>query len=257
MIDCHNHTLPGIDDGAHDMEMAMEMAQCAVKDGIDTIVCTPHHLNGVFSNDRQAVLEHVDALRTALAEAGIPLAVLPGSELHLVPPLPARILEGDALTYADHGRAALVELPKHIVPIGTETILEQLLYQKITPVIAHPERNSELIRQPDRLAEWVGWGCKAQLTAQSCSGAFGKQIQAQCQRWCREGMVHLIASDAHRPHGRAPILTAGIAILCEWLTEQAVEILSITNPRKLTAGEPLLSIEPAPVKRKSIRDLFR
>lgn len=257
MIDCHNHTLPGIDDGADDAEMALEMARCAVKHGIHTIVCTPHHLNGVFSNDRAAVLAHVATLRNQLADAGIPLAVLPGSELHLVPDLPERILEGDALTYADHGRAALVELPKHTVPTGTETILGRLLYQKITPVIAHPERNSELIRDPARLAEWVGWGCKVQLTAQSCSGDFGKRIQSQCRRWCEQGHVHLIASDAHRPYGRAPILTEGIAALREWLSEPAVEVLSITNPRKLTEGELLLTIEPAPVKRKSIRDLFR
>ncbi len=257
MIDCHNHTLPGIDDGAHDAEMAMEMAQCAVKHGIHTIVCTPHHLNGVFSNDRAAVLAQVAALRSQLDAAGIPLAVLPGSELHLVPELPARILEGDALTYADRGHAALVELPKHTVPTGTETVLERLLYQKITPVIAHPERNSELIRDPHRLAEWVGWGCKAQLTAQSCSGDFGTRLQSQCRRWCEQGIVHLIASDAHRPYGRAPILTDGIAVLHEWLGDQAAEILSTTNPRKLTEGEPLLSIEPAPMKRKSIRDLFR
>jgi protein-tyrosine phosphatase len=256
MIDCHNHTLPGIDDGAHDVEMAMEMAQCAVKHGIHTIVCTPHHLNGVFENAGAAVLAHVAALRSRLTAADIPLEVLPGSELHLVPELPERILEGDALTYADHGNTALVELPKHTVPTGTETILERLLYQDITPVIAHPERNSELIRDPDRLTEWVGWGCKVQLTAQSCSGDFGKRIQSQCRRWCEQGHVHLIASDAHRPYGRAPILTDGVAMLREWLGEQAVEILSTTNPRKLTVGEPLLSITPAPVKRKSIRNLF-
>ncbi len=257
MIDCHNHTLPGIDDGAHDMDMALDMARCAVENGIGTILCTPHHLNGVFSNTRQAVLKAVMALRTSLAEADIPVQLLPGSELHLVPELPSRILEGEAVTYADRGRSALVELPKAAIPTGAETILEQLLYHDITPVLAHPERNSELLRTPYRLLDWVSWGCKAQLTAQSCTGEFGVAIQDQCRRWCEQGLVHLIASDAHRPYGRAPKLTDGIAQLRKWVGEPAAAIIAETNPGRLIHGEPLLAVDPIPNKSPPMRNLFR
>lgn len=257
MIDCHNHTLPGIDDGAHDVEMALDMARYAVKHGIQTVVCTPHHLNGVFTNTRLDVLEAVAALREYLAEAGIPLQVVPGSELHIVPELPDRILAGDALTYADRGKSALVELPKRTVPTGTETILERLLYNDITPVIAHPERNGELLCDPDRLTDWVSWGCKVQLTAQSCTGEFGKNIQHQCRRWCESGAVHLIASDAHRSRGRVPTLVPGCAQLVEWIGEEAAEVLGMTNPSRLIGGEELLSIKPKDEKITPMRRVFR
>src|SRR3990172_8737894 len=144
MIDCHNHTLPGIDDGARDMDYALSMARGALATGITAIIATPHHLNGVYTNPRKQILKAILEFQTAIAEADIALLIFPGSELHLVPELPGQLLEGEALTYADKGKAALVELPKRTIPNGTERILEQLLYQNVTPVIAHPERNATL-----------------------------------------------------------------------------------------------------------------
>lgn len=249
VIDCHSHILPGIDDGAKDPAMALAMARVAAGAGTQRMICTPHHLNGVFGNSRQTILKAVAQLRERLAEADIPLMLNPGSELHLVPELPAQLLDGTALTYNDRGKAALVELPKTTVPVGTDTILEQLLYRGITPVIAHPERNGELVRHPNRVGEWVDWGCKLQLTAQSCSGDFGERRQTLCRRWSERGWVHLIASDAHRPEGRSPdTLFAGRAAIADWLGETTAELLTVDNPQKLLDGENLLAPEPLRVE---------
>lgn len=240
MIDCHNHTLPGIDDGAKDLGMALDMANLATAAGIHTIIVTPHHLNGSFSNRRKDILRRVMKLRTAFAEQGIELRVYPGAELHLVPELPQQLAQGDALTLADRGKAALVELPKRSIPRGTEQILERILQQGITPVIAHPERNSELLAHGARVRAWVQMGCRLQLTAQSCAGAFGKAIQQTCREWCEAGLVHLLASDAHRPRGRVPDLRDGVAATTRWIGPDAVEVLTRTNPERLLNGQPLL-----------------
>ena len=50
MIDLHCHILPGLDDGAHDLEESLDMAAMALKDGVDTIVATPHTLDGLYTN---------------------------------------------------------------------------------------------------------------------------------------------------------------------------------------------------------------
>lgn len=242
MIDAHNHILPGIDDGARDRAYALDMARIAVAAGIGTVIVTPHHLNGVYSNARKGILRAVMELRSALAEAGIELAIYPGSELHLVPELPARILDGDALTYADRGHAALIELPKQTIPTGAENILEKLLYEGITPVIAHPERNATLAAHPERAEQWVRWGCRLQLTAQSCAGDFGAPIQAVCRRWCEAGVVHLLASDAHRTVSRPPDLRGGIRSVSEWIGADAAAAMTRGNPRRLLDGEDLLNV---------------
>ncbi len=245
MIDSHCHVLPGIDDGAHTFETALEMARAAVGCGTHTIVCTPHHLNGVYVNRADGVRQTVVDLQRRLTDAGIALRLYPGSELHLVPELPSQVLDGSALTYNDRGKAALVELPKASIPVGVDTILEQLLYRGVTPVIAHPERNLTLARRPERLAEWVSWGCKAQITAQSCSGDFGERLQRLSRRWVEFGWIHLIASDAHRPTGRSPdTLAAGRAMAAEWLDEEAAILLSLDNPQRLIDGDDLVSLTP-------------
>ena len=246
MIDCHCHLLPAIDDGAHTLEVACEMARAALDGGTQQIICTPHHLNGVYENPAHFIRRILADTRLGLAEAGIPIRLYPGAELHLVPELPGRLLDGTAMTYNDLGKAALVELPKAAVPLGSETILEQMLYQGITPVIAHPERNLVLARRPDQLAEWISWGCKVQLTAQSCSGDFGPRLQRLCRNWLERGWAHLIASDAHRPTGRSPdAIARGRTTVAGWLGEEAAELLTLDNPRRLLNGEPLLDLPPA------------
>ncbi|EGV17370.1 tyrosine-protein phosphatase [Thiocapsa marina] len=243
VIDVHCHILPGLDDGAHTFETAIDMARVAVAAGILGIVCTPHHLNGVYRNPAVLVRHALADLRQRLLDAEIPLDLFAGAEIHLVPEVPSRVLDGSALTYNDRGKAVLVELPKKTVPRGTDVILGQLLRHGITPVIAHPERNLALARRPQRLAEWVDWGCKVQLTAQSCSGDFGERLQRLSRRWLESGWVHLIASDAHRPTRRSPdTLSVARACVAAWLGEDAATLLTLDNPRRLLDGEDLIAL---------------
>jgi protein-tyrosine phosphatase len=247
MIDCHCHILPGIDDGARTLESARAMAEAALAGGTRAIICTPHHLNGLYVNRAPQVRHSVHLLRQHLDASGIRLDLHLGSELHVAPELPSQVFDGVALTYNDRGRAALVELPKAGVPDATEQVLEALLSGGVTPVIAHPERNLVLARREDRLIEWVTRGCKVQLTAQSCSGAFGERLQRLSRRWLEQGLVHLIGSDAHRPVGRSPdTLAAGRAVVQAWLGEDAAILLTRANPQRLLNGEPLLALAPRP-----------
>jgi protein-tyrosine phosphatase len=245
MIDIHCHILPGIDDGARDLGVSLEMARVAVAAGTLGIVCTPHHLNGVYGNDRATILAAVNAFRAELTESEIALDLYPGSELHLVPELPDLLSSGNALTVNDGGRYVMVELPKRVVPMGSEVILKRLLGAGITPVIVHPERNSELCHKPARASDWVAMGCKLQLTGQSCTGEFGRPIKARCVHWLQRGEVHMVASDAHRPTGRSPRLDLVRAELTQSMGSEASRLLLEENPRRLVAGEALLKMEVA------------
>ena len=244
MIDCHCHILSGIDDGAKDVEMSIEMARVAAASGTTDIIATPHHMNGVFSNKKPDILEAVQSLNSLLSDQRIPLRIHPGSELHLVPELIQQIQSGEAMTFADKGKAILLELPKSVIPAGTEHILQNILYLGITPIIAHPERNSVLRGDSDRLSKWLKLGCKTQLTAQSCSGDFGSALQKICRRWVEEGWVHLVASDAHRSYGRSPNMQTGISKITQWVGQEKTDVIVKHNPQHLLAGQPLESISP-------------
>lgn len=255
LTDLHCHLLPGVDDGARHLDQSLAMARLAVEDGIGTIVVTPHHLNGVYTNRAGTVREHVQRLGECLQQAGIPLALLPGSELHLTPELPDAIAGGQALTIADRAQAVLVELPVHTVPLGAERLLEQLMTMGLTPVIAHPERNTELRRRPQRLREWIDMGCLGQVTAQSTTGQFGERVRRAAKTMIRAGSIHIVASDAHRDRRRIPVITPAYAPIAEWTSTAVADLLLRVFPPDLAAGrspelrrlrEALSGIEPKP-----------
>lgn len=239
MVDLHGHMLPGIDDGARNLEQALNMARLAVADGIVISVLTPHHLNGVYTNPAKQVREHCAALRRALREHGIPLDVRPGAECHLVPELPAALAKGTALTIADRKRSVLVELPVHTVPLGATSILEDILALGLQPIIAHPERNGELVDGSEKLTEWVEMGCLAQVTAQSCTGRFGPQVQEAARRMLRAGLIHVMASDAHRDRRRVPALRSARETVAPWTSPEVATLLTEDFPRALADGQPV------------------
>ncbi len=237
LTDIHCHILPGIDDGSKELEQSLAMARIAIDDGIDTIFATPHHFNGVYSNPRQAVLDQVDRLREALARERIWLRILPGAENHIVPELPDALADGTTLTMGDFGRAALVELPVHTVPASTEQILERILQQDIVPIIAHPERNTYLRRHPERLRRMIELGCLAQVTAQSCTGLFGPQVRAASRHMISSGLIHFVASDAHRDRRRIPEITPALEQVTEWTNRQVAELIGKEFPAALARGD--------------------
>ncbi len=252
--DIHCHILPGIDDGAKTLEQSLAMARIAVEDGIETIFATPHHFNGVYRNPAAAVRQAVEELQQALDAEQINLKLLPASEHHLVPELIDALAAGTALTMGDFGRAVLVELPVHNIPLGTGELLEQIMAQGLVPIIAHPERNSMLARDPERLESWVGMGCLAQITAQSCTGQFGPAVQGAARQMITGGLIHFLASDAHRDRRRIPQTSPGRAQVAEWTNQAVADLIGKEFPQRLSAGalpdpQELLAVLPGQERR--------
>ena len=240
-IDAHNHSLPFIDDGAKDMDMALAMLRVAESTGTKEIILTPHHLHGAYTNFADNVIKQAEVLTEHAEKNNIFIKLHTASEVHLVPETVEQLLNQKALTYCGHGKAALVELPKHSLPMGVEKILNELVGNGIIPIIAHPERNSSLRNDPAPLREWIQFGCKSQVTGQSCTGAFGKALQQTTLSMISEGLVHLVASDAHRPEGRSPSLADAITVINQLFGEETRNLLFSDNPAHLIAGTDLVN----------------
>ena len=247
MIDCHCHMLPGCDDGAKDLQHALRMATVAVESGVSDIVLTPHHNDGLYLNSCDDIVSNVARFQQELDQLTIPLKVYPGSECHVTPELPGHLESGIACTYANRHQAILLELPKQTLPTGAEAIIEQVAYLGLVPIIAHPERNTILRNEPERVLDWYERGWKFQLTNQSVSGEFGEPIQETCHEWLAQGWVQFIASDAHRSKGRSPDMRKGVAQIAKWFGDEAAQLLSRDNPGRLIRGGP---IQDMPVTHK-------
>ncbi|THF74689.1 tyrosine-protein phosphatase [Cohnella fermenti] len=196
MIDIHSHLLPGVDDGSAEMEESLAMARSAARQGIRKVIATPHHNNGRYVNPAAEVRRAVAELGDRLRQEGIPLDVLPGQEIRLT----GRLLEdwdaGQLLTLADTPYILLEMMPDFEISHLAEAIHE-LKVRGLIPVIAHPERHPELARRPEWFGELVELGALGQVTSHSLLGRFGHMIRRAAFRMCREGTIHLVATDAH------------------------------------------------------------
>ncbi len=201
MIDIHSHILPTVDDGAIDIETALEMAKQAVADGITAVVATPHHGNGRFDNEAPDIHRLTDDLNEHLRISQIPLTVLPGQEIHTYRNW-LDDLSTNKLTAINGSRYMLVECSNALTldqrfEVEMEEIIHELSVAGFVPIIAHPERYGVFAKDISKLKFCVERGALAQLTAHSVTGLFGEKIQSASLKMLREGLVHFVASDAH------------------------------------------------------------
>lgn len=237
--DLHNHTLPGVDDGARDMEMAVRMAAMAVEDGISTVLLTPHNRDVAGVVREGHFFERVEELRQAALREGIPIRFVVGMENHLEPDLPEQVERGLALPI-NGTQYILVELPFNLLPVYTDETLFGLQLKGLVPVIAHPERCEGLVRDPEKLAALVQRGMLAQVTASSIIGRFGAEARNAAELFLRRNLVHIIATDAHSSRGpRVPVISQGL--------EQAARIVGKKRAWEMATDIPEAVIEGLPV----------
>ncbi len=230
MIDLHCHILPGIDDGPRDMAVSLAMARCAVDDGITYIACTPHIYPGLYENDGPGIAAAVQALRAALAQAGIPLQLGFGADTHLAPDLLEGIRAGRVPTLAG-SRYLLLEPPHHVAPPRLDQTVFSLLGAGIVPVITHPERLSWIENHYPLMATLVRQGAWMQLTSGSLTGRFGPRPRYWAERMLDEGLVHIVATDSHHIDKRPPLLAEGRDAAARRVGDDEARHLVLTRPQ--------------------------
>lgn len=207
MIDIHTHILPGIDDGARNMQDALMMAEMAVESGVHTIVATPHcNIPGYYDNYFSPFLyEQLLRFRKRLDREGIPLRVFSGMEIFTTEDVLEKIEEGRMIPM-NHSRYYLMEFPFDIMPEDMEERLLRVLETKRVPVIAHPERYYCIQDMPQQLYRLLMKGCITQCNKGSFFGMFGRTAQKTAELFMDYGFVHMVASDAHSPYERTTFM---------------------------------------------------
>ena len=213
MLDLHCHILPGVDDGAASLDEALEMARFCVQDGITHVVATPHcHRHCRLL--RTDILPHVARLNEDLAGAGVPLIVLPGSEIQVTDSTAYR-REFEAGLYCHLGDGRAFTLPEFNwkadqYPADAEELVGWLRGRGTTPIIAHPERHEFFARDPGRLRALVVSGAWLQVTVDSLLGNHGPAPQTSGEALLRTYSDVVLATDAHNLR-RCSGLSAGYA----------------------------------------------
>lgn len=236
MIDIHCHLLPNIDDGPSSWEESLEMARIASQDGIRTTIATPHWIQGTkWEPNPDEIKKKVDELNNKLKENEIPLNVLPGMEVGISENLPKLVSSGEVLTLGE-SRYLLIEIPFVSIPRGIEEIIFNLKDIGIHPVLAHPERNEELQKNPKKILELTGTGASIQVTSGSLCGNFGEKAKRCVIQFAKDGVIDAVASDAHSTAKRPPIITDGLRSLEELIGKNQIEAL-VANTYRFADGK--------------------
>ncbi len=239
MIDLHCHLLPGIDDGPATLAEALAMARLAVAHGIREARVTPHLHVGRWENDRARIAAAVDSFRMELESAGISLEVSFAAEVRASYDILPLIEEGRVPFVGALGghKVLLLELPHGHVPVGADKLVDWLLAHGIRPMIAHPERNKDILRDADKILPFVRQGCLLQLTADAVAGGFGEDCAARARQFLEEGWVTVLASDAHDTELRPPRITPGREAAARIVGEEEAARLVEENPARLLRGD--------------------
>jgi len=263
MIDLHVHILSGLDDGPRALNESIEMCRMSYRDGVRTIVATPHTLNGVYLNDRATILTKIHELNETLNKCGMQnaecgtknsrseiqsssidselrtpnseLRILAGADVRFCEEILLRLDRGEVTTVGDGGRFLSVEFPFQGIPYRAEDILFRLMTRGIIPIITHPERNLEISDRPKRYYEMIRMGCLGQVTAMSLTGRFGQRVRKGVEKLVKERVVHIIASDAHSINERPPVLSEAV--------RAAEKIVGKEEARKMVSDYPRAILE--------------
>ena len=230
MIDLHCHLLPGIDDGSKDLEMSLAMARMASSDGISTIACTPHILPGVYRNTGPAIRTAVAQLQESISEAGIPIALVTGADVHVAPDLGVQLREGKALTLND-SRYFLLEPPHHLLPPRLEDLIFGLQAAGYVPILTHPERLSWIEDHYDLIERFACNSVLMQITAGSLMGQFGRRPRYWAERMLDDGLCHLLATDAHNTERRPPRMAEARELIAQRIGHDEATNMVLGRPQ--------------------------
>ena len=199
-LDFHSHILPGLDDGATDLQNAISLVS-AMKDwGFERITCTPHITNK-FMNTPDTIRPAFEQLQEALYVNGIDVELRMSAEYRLVPETWPEVLEKNWLMPIED-KFVIMELPifnpediKDIKPIEE---FKKVVSLGLTPLLPHPERYFYLSK--DELMRYLDAGVKIQSNYGSLAGLYGDQAQQNAQSLVDEGLVSYYGTDMHNLH---------------------------------------------------------
>ncbi|QHA93689.1 CpsB/CapC family capsule biosynthesis tyrosine phosphatase [Bacillus sp. N1-1] len=254
MIDIHCHILPGIDDGAKDMNDSLEMARQAQSQGITRIVASPHHKNGSFDNNFQDILTEVNLLNKELTREGIDIEILPGQEVRIYGEM-EEDLDVDLLTVNNKGVYMLIEFPSSHLPRYANKLLFDLQLKGIVPIIVHPERNREIMEDPSKLYRLIKEGSLSQVTASSVTGRMGKKIKKFSLDLISHNLAHFIASDSHNTTTRPFDLREAYETVEKELG-MSIRYQVQENPEEMVQGRMIDKDIPERIKKKKVLGLF-
>ena len=194
--DMHSHLIPGIDDGAQDMDQTIAMLAKFESLGYKKVVTTPHIMTDSFPNNPEIILSGLEKVRNEIKKVGIEIEIEAAAEYYFDETLMPKIKNKELLTFGDN--YVLVEFAFHSPPQFLDQLFFELKTHGYRPVIAHFERYLYYLGKIDKAEKWRSEGINIQINLNSLFGQYGPEVQKQAEKLIDEGQFDFVGTDCHR-----------------------------------------------------------
>lgn len=191
-VDIHSHLLPGIDDGAKNIEDTNNLIESLKNIGFGQFITTPHIITGIWDNTYNSITSKLEEIRPKIKDVSIKAA----AEYMLDSYFFERIKkEEQLLTLKDN--YLLIEMSYLNAPIQLYDIIFEIQVQGYKPILAHPERYLFYSNTFEEFHKLKRSGCLFQLNLLSTTGYYGTGVTKIAQKLMDENLYDFTGSDVH------------------------------------------------------------
>lgn len=249
MIDTHIHMVPGVDDGAKNLDRSVRMLNMAINEGVNEMIVTPHFKIPLYDN--QNVEKQFRLISDYIVSENINFKIHLGNEIYLSEESMEGIKKGQANTMGN-SRYLLLELPYyHFYPFH-ESMMAELQERGYEIILAHVERYQIFESKPEKLKEFVEKGIYTQITSRYISD---KKTRKDALKLINNGLIHVVASDGHDTLKRPPVMKEAYQIVSRAFGESSAQTLFTNNPKLIIKNGALILPHIEKAKRFSLWNL--
>lgn len=194
--DMHSHLLPGIDDGARDLETSLELIRGMQALGYQKLITTPHIIWDMYKNTPWIINEKLDEVKKAVQQEGIEVELHAAAEYFLDEHVEELLRKKEPLLTIS-GNKVLTEFSMAFPSLNTRDILFEMQMQGYQPIIAHPERYIYLQQNKEFYQELKDIGCLFQLNILALGGHYGRSVKYLAEYLLENGFYDLLGTDLH------------------------------------------------------------
>lgn len=206
--DMHSHLIPGIDDGAQNIEESVHLIRGLMEMGYEKIITTPHIYQEYYPNTSGIIRSGLEKLKAHLQEIGMQIEIEAAAEYFMDEHFEQLLKEDDLLTFGDNN--VLVEMSFYYETPKVFDYIFQLCSKGYHPILAHPERYIYYAQEFEKYQQFKDRGCLLQMNILSLIGYYGKPVQQNAMRLVKEDLVDLIGTDLHKDR-QLQALKAGLS----------------------------------------------
>ncbi len=236
MIDFHSHILPGIDDGARNLEQSIQIINEAKEAGFTKIISTSHYMENYYEcneKNRKILLEQVQK-----SIGGIELYL--GNEIYITNDI-VNLLKDEKASTINNTRYVLFEFPLiQTKPMNDKEVIYRLIENGYIPIIAHPERYPFVQEDPDYLFELADMGALFQANYGSIIDMYGIKARKTLKKILKDDLISFFGSDVHRTNQVYTKMPKIMKKLKKILPDEQIIEFTEINPQKVLNNEDII-----------------